>query len=214
MGKVVNQEAPVTNEIPRKKDWKALIRDFIKERKERVPIIVGIFFFLVVLITIGIASWFIVNKNINKQATNISNGTLNSTPPTSFSSSIKRPKEIPPTPTPVPFPVGPQIYSVSSKNLIQVTQLYISALNTKIGDSQTLKLTIDDPKSKITSVTTRIITDHKSSNHNLSLASTTGTTSIWQMTWVMDDTHGYNYQAAIIIKDQAGNTFSFTPTFR
>jgi len=48
----------------------------------------------------------------------------------------------------------------------------------------------------------------------LSLKSGTGSDGVWEVTWKVDDTHDFIYQAQIAIKDGSGNSFSGTPSFR
>jgi hypothetical protein len=117
-------------------------------------------------------------------------------------------------PTPRPLPAGPQVYSVSSRSSIAIKQFYISALNTKIGDLQTMKLTIEDPKAAVNNVSIKLITDKKSENHVLSLKSGNGNNGTWEGTWKTNDTHDYTYQAQVTIKDAGGNTFISEPSFR
>ena len=120
-----------------------------------------------------------------------------------------------PTPTPGPLPTGPVTYSVSSGSTsIILSQIYISALDTKIGDPQTMRLTIADSKAPVNYVVVKLVTDKKSETHTLSLKSGNGSNGVWEGTWTTDTPHDYIYQAQITIKDQAGDTIQNTPSFR
>jgi hypothetical protein len=206
MANVIEQETPVVNELPAKKDLKLLIG----KRKSLTLVIASIFLFLVVLVTVCIASWLILNNNTNKEA-----ATPSLTPKVTPTIVLPIQTSTPtPTPTPRPLPSGPQRYSVSSTNSIKVNEVYISALDTKIGDPQTIRLTIQDPESSVNSVSVKMITDNKSDSHSLSLTSGTAEDGVWENTWTTNDAHDYIYQAQITIKDQAGDVFSSTGSFR
>lgn len=198
----------VTDESLTKKDPMSLA----KERKTQIQIVVGVLFFVFVLIVVGIASWFILKSNNKETAT--SNGTL-ALNPTSNTSQAGVLVKGAPSPMPKPLLPGPHIFSVSSKNaIIVVKELYISSLATKIGDPQTFRLTLKDSKGAVNSVSINLITDKKSEIHALTLKSGTGADGIWEGTWTTNDTHDYIYQAKTIIKDGSGNKFSFMPSFR
>lgn len=181
---------------------------------------------LLIVVAVALAIIFInlllVNSKNPAQNSTWNNPTNNESgnniPTTATSSLPPKPTPIPtpkPTPTPRPLPYGPQTYSVGSRNSIQVKNLTISELNTRVGDPQSMTLTIADSEGKIVSVSVKMITDNKSQTNMLARTSTTDTEELWQGTWkTIDDTYNVNLQAQITIKDDKGNTFSFTPTFR
>jgi hypothetical protein len=109
---------------------------------------------------------------------------------------------------------GPQTYTISSRNLIGVKQFYINSLTTKIGEPVTVSLDIQDGKSTVNFVSVKLIGDKLSVSQSLTLKSGTGSDGTWEGTLITNDAHNYTYQAAVTIKDDAGNIFSFTPSFR
>jgi len=213
-------------ETPQKKSLITLL----KQTNPLVLISFGILCLVAVVLVVSLVSLIILNRNSHETGIPVNSAQEASIEPeTSAQSSIKSktsagvakiatPKPTPtltPTPTPFPLPKGPQIYSVSAKNaVIIVKELYISALDTKIDDSQTMRLTLQDPKGVVNSVVIKLVTDKKSETHELLLKSGTGSDGVWEATWKADDTHDFIYQAQIAIKDGSGNSFSGTPSFR
>jgi hypothetical protein len=219
MAKVTVGEVLPAQELPQKKSLMILL----KQQNSLVPISIGVVFLVSVVVIVSLIYLIVLNKKTQLVGMQTNNSQGNLAPllvPEKFSNFFPTPKATPtptpptPTPTPAPLPSGPQKYSVNSANVIKVSELYISALDTKIGDSQTMSLTIQDPKGAVNYVSLKLITDKKSESHVLSLKSGTGSNGIWEGTWTTDDTHDYTYQAQITIKGQAGNTFSFEPSFR
>jgi hypothetical protein len=210
MKQLIKEELPPAQQLPVKKDLWALI----EQGNPLVLIPIGIVLLLLIVLITALISFTVFNK-----APKVSNPQANSNGVARVSSNnavgVNR---LPtPTPTPRPFPTGPQTYTVStmgSTPAIQVKQLLVSSLNTKIGEPVTISLTIQDSKSNVTSVVGNLISDKKSESKTLSLTSGTGSDGTWQGTWTTNDTHYNNYQVQITIKDTAGNTFSFTPNFR
>lgn len=212
MEKVVKKQLPATDELPENQDLKIPVG----EKKKLTPIRISIVFFLIVLITVCIALVLVLGK---KSGQELLSGTLNlpkTTPQITPPIPIKRHVILPTsTPTPAPLPKGPQIYSVSSsKNVIMVKQLYIDNLDTRIGDAQQFRLTIEDNAGSVNYVSIKLLTDHKSTLHTLSLTSGNGANGVWQGSWTTDDQHDFKYQAQITIKDNKGNQFNFEPSFR
>jgi len=197
-----------TKDDPQKKSLDTLL----KQTNPLVLISFGLLCLVAVVLVVSLVSLIILNKHTQQTGTQANNAqaSIDQSKPVMIATPTPTP-----TPTPVPFPIGPQIYTVSSPDrTIIVKQLYISALDTKIGEPVTMKLAIQDIKSVINSVTVKIITDNKSQSPDFSLKSGTPNDGSWEGTWVTDDTHGYNYQAKITITDASGNIFSGTPTFR
>lgn len=120
-----------------------------------------------------------------------------------------------PTLTPIPIISGPETYGISTKNNPQMRLLQFNEFDPKIGKTQTITLEIKNTQSaKIISVEAELITDNKSTKHNLNLISGTLINGKWSASWTTDDTHLYRYRLLLTAKDENNNISTANLGFR
>ena len=120
-----------------------------------------------------------------------------------------------------PLAQGKQIYFIRTDNPKnpQIIQVSFDPLDVKMGEEQILTVKIKHSNNEsITNkniVTAIYYTDNGSSTAKLKLRRADGPplTTIWEGTWMSEDTHNYIYQAAISAVSASGN-FLTTLSFR
>lgn len=119
-----------------------------------------------------------------------------------------------PTPTPIPLPRGPREFGVSGGDNPSITNLKFSEYNPKVGEKQTITISIMDGKGKVLGVEIALITDHKTKTYPLTLTSGTTKKGEWSTTIISDDTSNYVYGMVIKAKSDKGPTSIVEPRFR
>jgi len=107
------------------------------------------------------------------------------------------PAEIQPSPTPTlkPLPSGRQIYILSHGKDVKgpkINKVVIDPLDPKVGKSQKVTVTIKYPEPVVSAKAT-LKTDNKESPHLLTKISGGGEESVWEGSWIVDDSYNYNY---------------------
>lgn len=185
----------------------------LKAKNPLILVALGCSLLILVILVVILVTFLMTNKKYTQNSVSTGMITNNSTPASQATPSQQTPVPTP-KPTPRPLPSGPQQYSVSSRGNPEVKMFNISTLNTKIGDSQKMSLTIEGSPSPVSSVTIKLITDNKSTDYSLAQSFGSNTNGVWSGTWTANDTHDVVYQATVIVKYQKGNDYSFTASFR
>ena len=192
----------------------------LKAKNPLILAAVGLSLLIFVILAVILVNFLVSGKKYT-QPNSVSTNTVNTPLPKTVSSVPSASPQVPvatqtPTskPTPRPLPTGPQQYAVNSRNNPEVKTFDISSLDTKVGDSQKMSITIQGSPSPVSSVTVKLITDNKSTDYPLTQSSGSNTSGVWSGTLTANDTHDTIYQATVTVKYQTGNNYSFTASFR
>jgi hypothetical protein len=118
------------------------------------------------------------------------------------------------TPTPIPLPRGPREFGVSGGDNPSITNLKFSEYNPKVGEQQTITVSILDGQGQVLGAEIALTTDHKTKVYPLTLLSGTTKKGDWATTITADDTRNYVYAMTITAKNDKGQTNIVEPRFR
>lgn len=120
-----------------------------------------------------------------------------------------------PTPTPIELPRGPREFGASSKGVNpQFRDLKFSEYNPKIGEEQTISVSLLDTESDVSEVNLTLITDNKTKTYPMKLIEGTNKKGTWSVTIKTEDTHDYKYRLRIESRNDKGQTSKVEPIFK
>ncbi len=124
-------------------------------------------------------------------------------------------QSIGPTPTPVPLPRGEREFGVSGGNNPYITNLKFSEYYPKIGEKQTITVSVQDEKGgNVLGVEIKLQTDNKTKTYPLTLTEGTQRKGNWSTTITAEDTYNYVYKLDIKAKNDRGQEAIVFPTFK
>lgn len=112
-----------------------------------------------------------------------------------------------------PIAQGEQTYTVDGTGKPQLVSVYINPHDPLVGANQTIKATLRDT-SAITSVSAVIQSDNGLKTFLLDRTAGTDLDGEWSSSWVVADTHNYDYVITIRATDAAGSSDKYDITIR
>ena len=102
---------------------------------------------------------------------------------------------------------GKQTYSIiSSHKSPEFTKAVIDPEDVKLGEKQTMTVSVKDEKATIVSVIAEIETDKGKINHPLFLKNGDASDGVWEGSWIVKDTHDTTYVTIFRAKNKIGET--------
>ncbi len=159
-----------------------------------------------ILLAVLLIQYFTVNSTLQKALDYLN---------LQFKSDQATTQTLAPTPTPVPLPRGEREFGVSGGDNPYITNLKFSEYYPKIGEKQTITVSVSDEKGgNVLGVEITLYTDKKTKAYPLTLISGAQRKGDWSTTITANDTYNYVYKLDIKAKNDRGQTSAVFPRFK